>query len=1139
MGKTTNLPWMCVLVLALACTASGDESISRWWFGTLDIPGHGGEVTQYLEFSGAPANAYVTTVNFWVVVDDQGNEGNFWCSDYEIYVGNDTRGAWYRCLWNHEGGKTDGGADDDSPDDSDISLLCVELNTEFDGDAVNQKWYVAVRDNRIHGSMALGLGRLTRFEVQILYHVPKPDLTFAGAHSVSPSTVVAGEPGQTLELRCNIDNSGDGDAGPFKLSVYLYDSTPPNPEYHLCDEMYDGVAAGRAQERGFSCVFPVAVPPGEYWVSWRIDPDNNIDESDEINNRGETYPFRVLVRVPNVVGMSESQAVSAITSAELSVERGYRCMNDVAAGTVGSQYPEAGWVVAPGWPVGLDISSGPCLSHIPNVVGMNESEAVSAITSAGFVVGTKWYTESDTVPARSVVSQEPAAGSQALYGSAIELTISTGPATSPKIAVPNVVGMTQAAAQSTITSAGLVVGTVSSAPSDTATPGEVLSQNPTAGTFVPQGSAVDLVVCADAPPVGPAPGAAVAQWKLDETSGSIAHDSTGRYDGILRGNPLWLPDGGTIGGALDFDGLDDYVEIGDHADFDLTEQISVAAWIRVGAFDKPWQAIVGKGDSAWRIQRDNLRNAIEFACTGVAVQGAMHQIFGDVSVNDGQWHHVAGVYDGSKMSLYVDGVLDTSSPASGAIATNSYAVTIGENSEPRGRYWAGQIDDVRVYESALSESDIQAVMAGAAAQPASGGPTAGPVAHWKLDETEGPIALDSAGNNDGVLYGNPVWLPDGGMIDGALEFDGMDDYANCGNDPVFDITDRITLTTWIKVGLFDTAWQAIVTKGDSAWRIQRSGYYNGIEFACTGLSVPGTPHGHVLGQVNVNDGQWHHLAGVYDGSGLYLYVDGLLDVVAPASGSIATNAFDVCIADNAQAPGCHWNGLIDDVRVYDQALSQTQIKAVMVSGMAEPTNGGPGTTGLVAHWAFDESAGRVALDSVGECDGFLIGGPLWQADAGKVGGALDFDGSNDVVVTDFVLNPADGPLSVFAWIRGGGPGQVVLSQDGSQGGLDWLAADPSGRLVTRLGGAGTGRFGASLSSTTVVADGRWHEVGFASDGTKRTLYVDGVAVASDTQPALSGSTGGLNIGAGKDLDAGTYWSGLIDDVRIYDQAVQP
>jgi hypothetical protein len=78
-----------------------------------------------------------------------------------------------------------------------------------------------------------------------------------------------------------------------------------------------------------------------------------------------------------------------------------------------------------------------------------------------------------------------------------------------------------------------------------------------------------------------------------------------------------------------------------------------------------------------------------------------------------------------------------------------------------------------------------------------------------------------------------------------------------------------------------------------------------------------------------------------------------------------------------------------------------------------------------------------------------------------------------------------------------------------------------------------------LLSETVITDGNWHRVGLVWDGTNRILYVDDVAVAADTQSELVGSNGGLNIGCGKNLEPGSFWSGLIDDVRIYNRTVKP
>jgi len=197
---------------------------------------------------------------------------------------------------------------------------------------------------------------------------------------------------------------------------------------------------------------------------------------------------------------------------------------------------------------------------------------------------------------------------------------------------------------------------------------------------------------------------------------------------------------------------------------------------------------------------------------------------------------------------------------------------------------------------------------------------------------------------------------------------------------------------------------------------------------------------------------------------------------------------------------------------------------------------------LIAHWPLDEAQGVIAYDSAADCDGTLMGGPVWKPDDGMADGALQFDGIDDYVSTDFVLDPVDGPFSVFAWVKDGASGQIILSQEG---GVNWLMADSvDGALQTDLKErATTGRNpkapGPPLISSTVVTDGDWHRVGFVRDGIKRILYVDDVDVACDTAANLEVAGGGLYIGAGSGLEPGTFFSGLIDDIRIYNRAVSP
>ncbi|MHC4558890.1 MAG: Kelch repeat-containing protein [Planctomycetota bacterium] len=192
---------------------------------------------------------------------------------------------------------------------------------------------------------------------------------------------------------------------------------------------------------------------------------------------------------------------------------------------------------------------------------------------------------------------------------------------------------------------------------------------------------------------------------------------------------------------------------------------------------------------------------------------------------------------------------------------------------------------------------------------------------------------------------------------------------------------------------------------------------------------------------------------------------------------------------------------------------------------------------LIAHWKLDETEGSIAYDSIGSNDGTLNGDPNWQPAGGQVDGALEFNGSNNYINTDFVLNPVSGSFSVFAWIKGGEPGQVIICQtDGTQGSA-WLCAESSeGKLRTNLMDA----FFPSLESESIITDGQWHHIGlvYDLDVYHRHLYVDGIEVAKDTSivGGLS-STAGMHIGADKALEEGSFFSGMIDDVRIYNVAL--
>jgi uncharacterized lipoprotein YddW (UPF0748 family) len=197
--------------------------------------------------------------------------------------------------------------------------------------------------------------------------------------------------------------------------------------------------------------------------------------------------------------------------------------------------------------------------------------------------------------------------------------------------------------------------------------------------------------------------------------------------------------------------------------------------------------------------------------------------------------------------------------------------------------------------------------------------------------------------------------------------------------------------------------------------------------------------------------------------------------------------------------------------------------------------------GLEGYWKLDEDSGLYATDSSGNTyTGQLRNGPVWQPTGGMVAGALLFDGNEDYVDVPFVLNPADGPLSVFAWVNGGYAPElevIITQKNDDVGGIgrEWLQIESTGTLVTRLTDGTT-----KLACDVVITDGAWHHVGVVWDGSRRYLYVDGDEAARDEVPlsGLQSCTGAMYIGAGKTFND-SCWSGLIDDIRIYSRAVGP
>ncbi len=224
---------------------------------------------------------------------------------------------------------------------------------------------------------------------------------------------------------------------------------------------------------------------GDYVVQLIVNDD--YDSSDPV-----TTAITALAEVPNVVELSQTQAELAIRDAGLDVGDIVSSYHStVLYGHVFGQDPIAGETLPALSLVNLWVSLGIANVIVPDVVDQSQADAQSDMEGAGLVLGDVTEQNSDTVQAGNVISQDPAAETSVTPGTAVDLVVSLGPL---QVTIPNVIDLTQSAAESAITGASLVVGSVTTVHSDTVSSGIVISQNPAEGASVDAGSSVDLVV---------------------------------------------------------------------------------------------------------------------------------------------------------------------------------------------------------------------------------------------------------------------------------------------------------------------------------------------------------------------------------------------------------------------------------------------------------------------------------------------------------------------------------------------------------------------------------------------------------------------------------------------------------------------
>jgi len=206
-----------------------------------------------------------------------------------------------------------------------------------------------------------------------------------------------------------------------------------------------------------------------------------------------------------------------------------------------------------------------------------------------------------------------------------------------------------------------------------------------------------------------------------------------------------------------------------------------------------------------------------------------------------------------------------------------------------------------------------------------------PIAYWKLDETEGRNATEENGKLDGSLVGPAEWAPEDGKYGGAIQC--VDDSSFIiipGSDAIFDdLGTEFSFSVWVQVYEFTQDWQGIIFKNNKFFFERNNsggnGTVNGIHFKAK--DETGAQPFNLYGDMTIDDGEWHHIVGIYNTDMAYLYVDSQLDKEGTATGELIGYVEDPLVIGAKFEINYRnsWNGLIDEVRVYDYALTAEQV----------------------------------------------------------------------------------------------------------------------------------------------------------------------------------------------------------------------
>lgn len=461
----------------------------------------------------------------------------------------------------------------------------------------------------------------------------------------------------------------------------------------------------------------------------------------------------------------------------------------------------------------------------------------------------------------------------------------------------------------------------------------------------------------------------VAEWKFDEGTGTTANDTAGGLNpGIFTNGPTWpLTNNCIQGRCVDLDGTNQYVDAGTNSALDIDGSLTVEAWIYPDTYgDNNYGRIVDRqGQFSGLGYSFYMNNNPAGTPAGTAtISGSIRTTAGSANANSitlGQWSHVVMRYDSSlgQVKFYVNGVDQSGFNVATTPGSNGTSFKIGDRADLT-RSFDGKIDLVKVYNYARTPTQI--------AYDYNGGE---PVAWYKFDECSGTAINDWApGATPNSFAGHTGTLSIGatgtqtsagtcgsgatteawnngstGKFNASMNFDGTDDWVDAsGNTSILTQTVG-TFSSWVKFANNTTigAIGGVGNGGDcgsSQWGVQYRGdsnktiqvYSYPSDGSAANLSAY-TPANTIV------DTSWHNVVVTVDSANLKVYVDGVNQTL---SGMVSNKFFGNAATANKLTVGRHYtnactnylNGQIDDVRIYNYALSPAQIKQVYNGGSA-------------------------------------------------------------------------------------------------------------------------------------------------------------------------------------------------------------